>query len=93
MKLEVVTLGALLHDIGKFYQRGVKNKEHQSSESKRHEDYSEEFIKENKELISFLLGREVSEEELEFLQNVAQCHIFTFIKVERRKRKKGVLNF
>ncbi|TCK06218.1 CRISPR-associated protein Csm1 [Phorcysia thermohydrogeniphila] len=78
MKLEVVTLGALLHDIGKFYQRGVSEEElkkrKEEAKGLRHEDFSEDFLNENKKLLSFLLGEEISEETLNFLKAAAQCH-------------------
>ncbi|RUM43226.1 MAG: hypothetical protein DSY35_03955, partial [Desulfurobacterium sp.] len=74
MKLEVVTLGALLHDIGKFYQRGIGDEGEEPEGSKKHEDFSEKFVKDNKDLISFILGEKVSEEVLNFLRTLVQCH-------------------
>ena len=69
-----MTLGALLHDIGKFYQRGIGDEGEEPEGSKKHEDFSEKFVKDNKDLISFILGEEVSEEVLNFLRALVQCH-------------------
>ena len=92
MKLEVVTLGALIHDIGKFYQRGINEVElrKRRSESKRlhHEDFSEDFLKDNEKLINFLLGKEVSKETLDFLKVIIQCHhLYTYEKNEKVKKE------
>ena len=94
MELEVVTVGALLHDIGKFYQRGVGEEElkkrREESKGLRHEDFSEDFINDNRELLSFLLEEEkISEETLNFLKAVVQCHhLYTYKNNERIKKEK-----
>ncbi len=91
MELKAVTLGALIHDIGKFYQRGMNEAElrkcRNESKGLHHEDFSEDFLKDNKKLINFLLGEKVSEEILGFLKAIAQCH-HLFIYKNNKKVKK-----
>jgi len=66
-KLHLATLGALFHDIGKFYQRASEN-----PREKKHYQFSADFLEEKREKIKRLF--DLTDEEFKALKEAVEKH-------------------
>jgi len=66
-KLHLATLGALFHDIGKFYQRA-----HSNPREKKHYKFSEEFLEEKREKIKRLFN--LTDDDFEAVKEAVGKH-------------------